>query len=205
MTLQVAGEVFAEKGFKDTTVREICARANVNLAAINYHFGDKERLYIEAVKNAKWLIDQDVPMPQWDEATSSEEKLKTFIFTLMRRLMSPKAAPWQHRLLLREISEPSKACEELVQESFLPFVDLLCDIVSDLMPEDIPDHIVKQLALSIIAQCVYYRFNERVVEMMLPTRMRKKYFHPEALAEHIARFSLAAIRSYDSITEFSYE
>src|SRR5207253_5288065 len=50
--LNAAGEVFAEKGFKGGTVRAICLLANVNVAAVNYYFRDKERLYIEAVKQA---------------------------------------------------------------------------------------------------------------------------------------------------------
>jgi len=50
--LEAAGEEFADKGFGGATVRAICARAGANVAAINYHFGDKERLYIEAVIEA---------------------------------------------------------------------------------------------------------------------------------------------------------
>jgi AcrR family transcriptional regulator len=39
--LNAAGLIFAEKGFKDATVREICSAAGVNLASVNYYFRDK--------------------------------------------------------------------------------------------------------------------------------------------------------------------
>ena len=42
--LEAAGEVFAERGFREATVRGICKRANANNAAVNYHFGEKEEL-----------------------------------------------------------------------------------------------------------------------------------------------------------------
>nr|WP_067294866.1 TetR/AcrR family transcriptional regulator [Marinobacterium profundum] len=44
--LQAASSLFAEQGFNDTTMRQITARADVNLAAVNYHFGSKERLIL---------------------------------------------------------------------------------------------------------------------------------------------------------------
>ncbi len=45
-----AAEIFLEHGYHDTTVRMIAQKAGVNQALINYHFGDKEALYLEVIR-----------------------------------------------------------------------------------------------------------------------------------------------------------
>ena len=65
--IEAAGEEFAGKGFDSARVRKICDRAGANVAAINYHFGDKEQLYVETVLHAHRCgcesPDAEVPLP----------------------------------------------------------------------------------------------------------------------------------------------
>src|SRR5688572_23935590 len=89
--LESAEELFAQRGFDGTTVREICDRAGMNVAAINYHFGDKEALFVEAVKSAYACATAGLP-PTWPPGTPAVEKLRTFI-RLMATVMNGPVRP----------------------------------------------------------------------------------------------------------------
>jgi AcrR family transcriptional regulator len=50
--LEAAGPVFANRGYQAAKIREICEGAGGNVAAINYHFGDKLGLYTEVLQQS---------------------------------------------------------------------------------------------------------------------------------------------------------
>ena len=196
--LDAAGQVFAQKGYRQATVREICARAGANIAAVNYHFGDKERLYIEAVKSARLAIEDQAPLPDSVDQGDPEEALRVIINILAQRILSPDVESWRHRLLVREFTNPSRACEEIMQESIVPFMNRLHGILRRLLPEGVPTGTVRRLGFSIVSQVAYYRLQDRVVSMMVPPEELARDFGVETLAEHISRFSLAAIRGFQT-------
>ena len=118
--LLAAGPVFANKGFKAATVREICEAAKVNVASINYYFGDKQKLYHETVIAARQMRVKEVPYPVWGPDAQPEEKLGDFIALLLNRLVAMKSEPWQVRLLMREVLNPTETSRHMVEEYFRP-------------------------------------------------------------------------------------
>ena len=77
--LLAAGQEFAEKGYEAATVRDICLAAGVNVAAVNYYFGDKQKLYNETVRQAHQRLVAQVPLSPWPAGTSARAKLRDFI------------------------------------------------------------------------------------------------------------------------------
>lgn len=191
--LNAAGPIFAEKGFQNATVREICRAAGVNLASVNYHFRDKERLYIESVKLAAQLRAQQAPMPPWPPGTPTAIKLRNFIHTILTRMLGVDQAPWQIRLMQREIMQPTSACRELVEEYFRPHFELLQRIIGEAVPPDMPPHARRQIAFSVVGQCLHYRIANEVVRLLVPPDEVTAHFTTDKLADHIAAFSLAAL------------
>ena len=138
--LLAAGPIFANKGFRGATVREICDSAQVNLASINYYFGDKRQLYIETVIHARKMRVQQVPFPKWEPGTTAEQKLEDFISLLLNRIVALKTAPWQVRLVMREVLQPTDACRQMVDDYFRPFLEALMSIIDEIVGRRLSEH-----------------------------------------------------------------
>jgi len=195
--LLAAGQEFAAKGFKDATVREICQRARVNVAAVNYHFGDKERLYIESVKRAHGSRAEEVPLPVWPPGISPDRKLRDFIRTLLERILRDPEREWHAQLMLREMSQPTTACVELVREYIRPHFQVLLGIFGELLPAHVPMAKRHLLAFSVIGQCIHYHVARPVVQLLVPPDEYQAYT-PQFLAEHILQTTLSAINALDA-------
>lgn len=190
-----AGPIFARKGFKNTTVREICDAANVNLASINYYFNDKQGLYTETVIQAREMRAQQFPHRELEPGQPPEDKLRNIVLTLLNRMMAMQTEPWQVRLIMREILQPTEASRTLVKAYFRPFFESLLSVVDDLVGTRLPEHQRHQIGFSIIGQCMHYRFSTEMISMMIPKVEYQQNYQIESLADHITRFSLGGIES----------
>jgi AcrR family transcriptional regulator len=188
--LEAAEEVFAEKGFKAASIRKICHRAGANIAAVNYYFGDKERLYIEAVKYAHRGCTEGMPFPEWAPGTPAAQKLRDFIRVMVTRMMQPQS-PASTQLMMRELAQPTAACAEVVREYIRPIAEKLGQILAELLRES-TERTRFLVAFSIVGQCLFYRTHRPVAAMLVGEEEFQKY-DVELVASHITAFTLKAL------------
>ena len=190
--LDAAGELFADKGFDGATIRDIIGRAGTNIAAVNYYFRDKEHLYIEAVKHAACGSDQEPPLPEWGPKTPPAEKLRNFIHMMVARMLKNNRPRWHTQLIMREMVQPTAACTEWVREHVRPNAEVLMQVLGELLPPGTPLWKVYMIGFSIVGQIRFYVQNRPIVNMLVGPE-NEAHFDADAVADHIAEFSLAAL------------
>src|SRR5262245_66645127 len=83
--IDAAGQLFADQGFKATTISQICKAADVNQAAVSFHFGGREQLYIDLVRYGFEYVESEIPWPTGEPGTTATTKLQHFVLTFLRR------------------------------------------------------------------------------------------------------------------------
>src|SRR5260370_1351185 len=78
--LEVAEQVFADRGYQAATIREIFVRAGANVAAVNYHFGDKLRLYTEVLQQSVRAAQKDAALFRQRDRTNPRVRFSRSIF-----------------------------------------------------------------------------------------------------------------------------
>jgi AcrR family transcriptional regulator len=191
--LETAGHVFAETGFQAAKVRDICALAGVNLAAVNYHFGDKLGLYNEVLRYGACAAGTAAFDPALPGLTP-ESRLRAFVHGLLVNMYGEDRPAWPVRLMTHELAQPTSAFDGVVEQIMRPKYDAIRALVSDVIRRPADDRQTRLCAQSIMGQIITYAHGREVLKRLWPDLR----FTPETLndiADHIAAFSYAALKS----------
>lgn len=185
--IEAAGREFAAKGFEAARIRAICQRAGANLAAVNYHFGDKEGLY-RVVLTEAYRRRSTVVLPDLGDAPAAE-KLRRFIrFFFEQVVAGDDEGGWQTPLIMREILNPTPALDSVLGEWIRPRLTMLKSILREIRP-NVDDRRLSVLCLSVVGQCFIYRMTRKVVGRLIDLETTETDY----LADHVATFTLAAL------------
>ena len=193
--LDAAGEEFADRGFRNATVRDICKRADANIAAINYHFGDKEKLYAETVQYAHLCATRHdvVGAVAAAKDLSPEQRLHAFVRTFLVGILDTGRPLWHAKLMAREIAEPTEVLDKIAQQTVRPRLAALSEIIREVIGPDAPQQIVMNCTRSVVGQILFYHFARPMLVRVFPDEPFDATKLDE-LADHITAFTLQGLR-----------
>ncbi len=195
--IETAGNIFADIGFQNATVREICKQAGVNIAAINYHFGDKKRLYLAVLEYGKDLAFKEHPFDDGlEKSLLPEERFRAFVSWYVGRVKECHMGefPWIRKLIAHELLRPTEGLDMVAEEAIKPIFKILSGIVHELLGKDATEDKVRLFCASVVGQSLFFFFAQPMIKRLFPGN---DYSDTGLIADHIASFSLNAIKKLD--------
>ena len=194
--LNEAEALFAPKGYDAVSIREITAAAHCNLAAVNYHFGNKQNLYLEVFR-ARWvprakrlqeyfrgsLASQDSPTP----AAVAKSLAQAFLVGPL----SDEERQRHHQLMARELGQPTEAFELVAEQVIRPFFKGLAGSLRSFMPEGLTEDRLMLNMLSMFATVLYFSFAHVAVTRITGHEYDAAF--KAQLVEHITEFSVKGL------------
>lgn len=191
--LDSACQVFGEKGYRDATNAEICKRAGVNTAAINYHFRSKVELYRTTWEHTFEDVAKLFPLGGVvTPGASPEERLRSHIRTHLERIMDEGLSHF-HRLCMREIFDPTGLVDDLMETWIEGVSRATREILRDLLGPAASEENIRLCEMSIISQCRMLLRPHGRPHRRLPWLFDRSDI--DLLVDHITRFSLAGIEA----------
>jgi AcrR family transcriptional regulator len=197
--LDAAEELFCEHGFYDTSVRKIAARANCNIASVNYYFGSKDKLYHEvwrrhlSVMRDTRLASIEKVMSKKDGNPSLEELLTSYANAFVEPLADKDKSSRFIKLMAREMVDKKLPQNVFLEEMIIPVMNAL-QLALMKICQGLDEQKAHLIILSLVGQLVHTTMAETMLEQDYEAEIPR--FNLTEIVEHIVKFSVAGIRAY---------
>jgi AcrR family transcriptional regulator len=189
--LEAAGELFASVGLAEATNKMIAARAEVDLASINYHFGSRSGLYQAVLVEAHRRF---VSIDSLQRLAATDLPARGKLRRLMELLVEGATADagWHARVLGRELIAPSSHAQVLQKNEIPAKAPFVAAIVSEITGIPVGDPSLLRCLISIMAPCVMLML---VRPNDLPFTDEIRRMPREALIDHLYTFAIGGLEA----------
>ena len=185
--LEAAGKLFAQHGYDATSVRDICLEAGANIAAVNYHFGDKRSLYRAVIERGASESPSFRPPPA--EATP-EERLHQLVFAALEDIFETREATL---VIAREFLDPPQDMIEVLQGPMKAHFNSVIRLFNELSDGRLDDMELHMAVMGLMAQLQYYRVSHKFIPHVIGDARNEQLTVP-LLAEHIPRSTIRSLK-----------
>lgn len=190
--LEAACRLFAERGYRGTTVALICRTARVNIAAVNYHFGGKENLYRLAWRHAHDRVQKRIPYDGEVPADRPpQQRLGGRIRAFLRRAQGGDFV--EFGIIRKEMANPTGLLRQVIDDAIAPVRQATQAILRELLgprASEMDVELCEHYLVAPLLQVVHWRQAEKHPGPA-PVFGEDKI---EAMADHFLVFALAGIR-----------
>jgi len=198
--IDVAEELFCERGFKGTSIRDIAASAGCNIASVNYYFGSKEKLYEEVwrrhlipMRDAR-IASINKVMSRRESRPNLEDLLRSFADTFVGSIVDAGKTSQLCKLMAREYIDSHLPTNMFANEVMTPTITAMRGALVKTCP-DLDESKIMPVIFSVIGQLVHLvhvktMFEHGCDDLSLPV------FDSNEIIDHIVKFSAAGVRAY---------
>lgn len=189
--LAEACKLFADKGFRGTTIAEVCRKAQANIAAVNYHFGTKEKLYQQAWRFAHDRLAATAPLH--DPALThrpAAQRLRAHILNNIQRAMLGDGL--EFRIMRHEMTNPTGLLRQVIDDAIGPVRHTTQAILRELLGPSATDMDVELCEVCVVAPMMHliHRRQAQKHEGIGPVFAESML--PE-VADHFTAYALAGV------------
>jgi AcrR family transcriptional regulator len=184
--IKAASRAFARNGYEGASIRAIVAEADVNQAAINYHFGSKQGLYRAVLQAALRALMKDDDGPQ--NNLPREAVLRRFVRRQLRPMIARDELSEYVRIFNWETLKPSPVFRKFMAREAAPFFAAATELVRRFLPNKATDQQAVVGALWLFGQCsIFVRNAEQLSNP--PLRLKIDEGFVNRLADTIATWA----------------
>ena len=195
--LEAASIVFSELGFRAATVRDICKRANANVASVNYHFGDKLGLYSEVLRDSSAPALQSKIRSAISDAKTPQEQLRIFVRGMFDKMLGSDRPARHLKIMLQEMANPTPALAIVVDQVIRPQYDQLCKVIGGQIEQPPKSRASRLCVHSLIGQVTHYMHTRAVMSQLWP-QFTMDAEQLDEITNHIVGFTMAGLASVKS-------
>jgi len=188
--INVAVRLFSEQGFDQTTIRDISKSADVNVAAVNYHFKNKSGLGDAVVAFLFENSNGDLNDQQIECKITNEEEWRIAIYNFIYNFIADRDKEeyrnfHRSQLIFRELNNPSEMFDKMYTKYMKPLQERLVIFLRQGLPKDVSEEEVSMWFITVMSQCVMFR-KKQVPMKTLKALDFNKAENVKIVAKHIA-------------------
>jgi len=191
--LETACRLFAEKGYRGTSVAQICSLAKANIAAVNYYFGGKEGIYQQAWRRAHGqLLSQVPPDDGVGAARPAAERLRGRIRAGLRRALLGDAL--EFCIMRNEMANPTGLLREVIDDAIRPIREATQQLLRELLGPGAGPLDVELCEVAVVAPLMHITHRSQATkhEGLAPVFTEDML---DEMTDHFTAYALAGIRT----------